>query len=238
MSRLRSLAFTVWLYGLTTLIALLAVFFLLGPRAASMWVIRTWSRYVLFGLRHIVGVRVELRGAGNMPAGPGLIAAKHLSMLDTVAPFDFLADPAFVLKKELLKVPVYGWFAQRAGMVPVDREAHSKALKQLVADASGRLAQGRQIVIFPEGTRKEPGDEPDYKPGVAALYRELGADCVPMATNSGLFWPAHGGDWRPGVAVFELLDPIPAGLKRAEFMRTLQERIETATARLVAEGRG
>lgn len=238
MSRVRSLLFVVWLYGLTTVVALFALPFLLGPRGASMWVIRTWSRYVLFGLRHVVGLKVEVRGLERAPRTGGLIAAKHLSMLDTVAPFDFLADPAFVLKKQLLAVPVYGWFALRAGMVPVDREAHSKALRELVAAATDRLAKGRQVVIFPEGTRKAPGDEPGYKPGIAALYRELAVDCVPMATNSGLFWPAHGMDWRAGTAVFELLEPIPAGLKRAEFMRTLEERIETATARLVAEAGG
>lgn len=235
MSRIRSLLFTVWLYGLTTLIALLAAPFLLGPRGAAMWVIRTWSRYALFGLRHIVGLKVEVRGLNHVAAGAGLIAAKHQSMLDTIAPFVFLADPAFVLKKQLLRVPFYGWFCLRSGMIPIDREAHSKALKDLVAASRGRLADDRQIVIFPEGTRKLPGDAPDYKPGVAALYRELGVDCVPMATNSGLFWPAHGQHWKPGVAVFELLEPIPAGLKRAEFMRTLEEQIETATARLVAK---
>jgi 1-acyl-sn-glycerol-3-phosphate acyltransferase len=238
MSRIRSFAFAVWLYGLTTLIAIVAAPLLLGPRQASMWVIRTWSRYVLFGLRWIVGIRVEVRGLERLPGGACLIAGKHLSMLDTVAPFDFLADPAFVLKKELLKVPVYGWFCLRSGMIPVDREAHAKALKQLVATARARLAEGRQIVIYPEGHRMVPGEAPVYKPGVAALYRELGAVCIPMATNSGLVWPAHGLHWRPGTAVFELLEPIPAGLKRGEFMRTLQERIETATARLVAEGGG
>jgi 1-acyl-sn-glycerol-3-phosphate acyltransferase len=201
-------------------------------------VVRTWSRYVLFGLRWIVGLRVEVRGLERRPTGQGLIAAKHLGMLDTVAPFDFLPDPAFVLKKELMALPFYGWFARRAGMIPVDREAHARALKQLVRDSKQRLAEGRQIIIFPEGTRKRPGEAGDYKPGVAALYRELEAPCIPMATNSGLFWPAKGMDWKAGTAVFELLEPIPAGLKRAEFMRRLEDRIETATARLIEEGRG
>lgn len=236
--KLRSFAFAVWLYGLTVLIALVCLPILLAPRSWSMFVIRTWSRYVLFGLRHIVGLRVEVRGLQHAPAGAALIAAKHQGMLDTVAPFDFLPDPAFVLKKELISLPFYGWFAARAGMIPVDREAQAKALRQLVSDSKARLADGRQIVIFPEGTRKLPGETGDYKPGIAALYRELDLPCIPMATNSGLFWPAKGLDWKPGLAVFELLDPIPAGLKRAEFMRQLEERIEAATARLVTEGPG
>lgn len=235
--RLRSLLFAAWLYGLTVLIALVCLPILLGPRSWSLFVIRTWSRYVLFGLRVICGLKVEVRGMQYRPTGQALIAAKHQGMLDTVAPFDFLPNPAYVLKKELMGLPFYGWFAGRAGMIPVDREAHSKALKQLVADSSRRLADGRQIVIFPEGTRKLPGETGDYKPGIAALYRELDIPCIPMATNSGLYWPAKGLDWKPGAAVFELLEPIPSGLKRAEFMRQLEDRIETATARLVAEGR-
>lgn len=235
--KLRSLLFAVWLYGLTVLIALVCLPILLGPPAWSLFVIRTWSRYVLFGLKLICGIKVEIRGLQYRPPGQALIAAKHQGMLDTVAPFDFLRAPAYVLKQELMSLPFYGWFAGRAGMIPVDREAHSKALKQLVADSTRRLAEGRQIIIFPEGTRKLPGETGDYKPGVAALYRELAVDCIPMATNSGLFWPAKGLNWESGTAVFELLEPIPAGLKRAEFMRTLEERVETATARLVAEGR-
>jgi 1-acyl-sn-glycerol-3-phosphate acyltransferase len=157
-------------------------------------------------------------------------------MLDTVTPFDVLADPAFVLKKQLMNVPVYGWFAARAGMIPVDREAHAKALKQLVNDARTRLEQGRQIVIFPEGTRGPPGVAGAYKPGVAALYRELGMACTPLALNTGVHWPAHGFLRTPGTIVFEFLEPIPAGLKRGEFMRILQDRIETASTALIAEG--
>ena len=118
----------------------------------------------------------------------------------------------------------------------VDRSAHSKALKDMVRQARARHAEGRQILIFPEGTRAPVGAPADYKPGIAALYRDLEADCTPMATNSGVHWPAHGFLRRPGVIVFEFLEPIPAGLKRGEFMKQLQERIETATTALLAEG--
>ena len=175
---------------------------------------------------------MEVRGLEHRPSGPALIAAKHQSMLDTVAPWRFLSDPCFVLKQELLRLPVYGWYARKADMVAVDREAHAKALRQLVTDARAQLAQGRQVIIFPEGTRQLPGAAPDYKPGVAALYRDLVIPVVPMATNSGVHWPAHGQGYTPGQVVFEFLEPIPAGLKRGEFMRALEDRIETASGRL------
>lgn len=232
---MRRIGFAIWLYGLTALMAILAAPCLLLPRAVSMAVVRLWAGVIQFGLRHIAGVRVEVRGRQHLPHGAALVAAKHMGMLDTVAPFVFLPDPAFVLKKELLKVPLYGWFCLRSGMIPLDRAGHAKALKQLVEDSRSRLKDHRQIVIFPEGTRKTVGETADYKPGVAALYRELAIPCTPMATNSGLFWPAHGIGFNPGIAVFEFLEPIPAGLKRGEFMRTLEERIETASARLAME---
>jgi len=197
---------------------------------------RFWARLVLLGLRWLAGVKIEVRGLEYVPTGPALIAAKHQGMLDTIAPFVFLPEICLVMKKELLAVPFYGWLATKAGMIPIDRNAHARALKDLVAAARDRLRETRQIVIFPEGTRKAPGDEPDYKPGVAGLYRDLGLPCTPLATNSGVHWPAHGFLRPPGTVVFEFLPPIPPGLKRADFMRELQTRIETACDALLAEG--
>jgi 1-acyl-sn-glycerol-3-phosphate acyltransferase len=190
-------------------------------------------------LRVLCGVRVEMRGLEHRPTGAALIAAKHQGMLDVIAPFTYLDDPCFVLKKELIGLPFFGWYAARMNMIPVDRSAQAKALKQMVADMRDRLREERQIVIFPEGTRTELDVEADYKPGVAALYRDLGdTACSLVATNSGVTWPAHGFMRKPGVAVFEFLEPIPAGLKRGQFMQDLQARLETASRALVAEARG
>jgi 1-acyl-sn-glycerol-3-phosphate acyltransferase len=232
----RSLVFTVWLYGLILAVGLSAVPLLLGPRPWVMSLIRLWVRLVLWGARTIMGIRVEYRGLEHLPPGSALVACKHLSMLDTIAPFQFLADPCFVLKRELIRLPVYGWFVAKTNMIPVNRGGGSQAVRDLSAAALDRLRETRQLLIFPEGTRKAPGAEPQYKSGVAALYRDLNLPCTPMATNSGLFWPAHGFIRRPGVAVFEFLEPIPPGLKRADFMRRLESRIETASNRLLAEG--
>ena len=230
---LRSLAFTLWLYLSMVIYAVGLSPALLMPHRYAMGVIKLWSRFVLFGLRWIAGVRVEVRGLEHRPTGSALIAGKHQGMLDVVAPFAMLDDPCFVLKKELMPLPFFGWFAWKTRMIAVDRSAHSKALKGMVRQARDRHAEGRQILIFPEGTRQAPGATPDYKPGIAALYRDLDSPCWPLATNSGVHWPAHGFIRRPGLVVFEFLPPIPAGLKRAEFMAELETRLEAASTALL-----
>ena len=236
MTLIRSILFMIVFYAWSTFAALCMTPLLLCPRRWTVVAIGVWARVTMARLRAVCGVRVEVRGREHMPKGSALIAAKHQCMFDTIAPFTFLPDMAFVLKKELLVIPFYGWYALKGGMIVVDREGHAKALKKLVADTRDRLKEERQVVIFPEGTRGLPGAEPDYKPGVAALYRELGLPCHPVATNSGVHWPAKGLIRRPGVIVFEFLEPIPAGLKRAAFMQELQARIETASDGLLVEG--
>lgn len=231
----RSLIFTVWLYGLMVVLGLLGLPLLLLPRPWVIALVHVWIRLVLWGLRVMVGLRVEFRGLEHKPPGAAIIAAKHLGMLDTIAPFQVMRDPCFVLKKELMRLPIYGWFARKTAHIPVNRGGGSTAVRELSAAAADRLRHDRQIVIFPEGTRKEPDEPPRYKSGVAALYRDLALPCIPMATNSGLFWPAHGFVRKPGVAVFQFLPPIPPGLPRAAFMRELETRIETATNALLAE---
>jgi len=234
---LRSLVFVVWLYLSMALFAVGLSPMLLLPYRPAMWVIRGWSKFVLFGLRWIAGVKVEFHGLEHRPAGAALLAGKHQSMLDVIAPFAVLPDNCFIMKKELMPLPFFGWFAWKTKMIAVDRSAHAKALKDMVKQARARFAEGRQILIFPEGTRAEVGAAPDYKPGIAALYRDLDAPCTPIATNSGVHWPAHGFRRYPGVVIYEFLPVIPAGLKRAEFMAQLEEQIETASNALLPEDR-
>ena len=234
MTRIKSLLFMLWLYGSMFVMSIVCSPALLMPRRASVAIIKLWARWTMSMVRLLCGIRIEFRGLEHKPVGPALIAGKHLSMLDTIAPFLILDDPCYVLKEELIKLPFFGWFAARSGMVAVRREDAAKALKKMVADCRDRLTEARQIIIFPEGTRSELGDDPDYKPGVAALYRDLEVPCHLLATNSGVYWPAHGIDRRPGVVVYEFLPPLPAGLKRPELMRQMREQIESASNTLVA----
>ena len=231
----RSLAYSLWLYGTMFGLGLIGLPSLLAGRRAVMAVVKLWVRMQFWGLRRLAGVKVEFRGLEHRPEGAGLVAAKHQGQLDTIAPFAVLPDPCFVLKRELMGLPVFGWYAKATRMIPVDRGGGSQAVRALSEAAAERLGEAREILIFPEGTRRAPGAEPRYKHGVAALYRDLGFPCTPMATNSGLCWPAGGFPFRPGTVVFEFLEPIPPGLSRAAFMRELETRIETASDRLLAE---
>ncbi len=234
MTLIRSLVFSLWLYLSMPLFAILLSPALLGPHQWAMGVIRAWARFILFGLRWIVGIRVEVRGLEHRPTGAALVAAKHQSMLDVVAPFTFLDNPCFVMKKELMPLPFFGWFAWKTRMIPVDRAAHAKALKDMVRNTRERLVDDRQIVIFPEGTRTRPGQPGDYKPGVAAIYRDVSVPCHLLATNSGQHWPAKGvTGFRPGTVVFEFLPPVEASLKRIEFMKQMESRIETTSTALL-----
>jgi 1-acyl-sn-glycerol-3-phosphate acyltransferase len=203
-------------------------------RKAAQDVCVIWARIVMFGARWIMGIRWQVRHGERIPDRPVLLAIKHHSMMDTIVPFLFLKPvPCFVLKQELLQMPVFGWYARRAGMIAIDRDGHMKALKQMVAEAKEQLAAGRSIIIFPEGTRQALGAAPDYKPGVAAIYGLLGIDCVPMALDTGAVWPAHGVLRKPGMATFEALELIEAGLKRGPFMERLVAQIEQGTNALL-----
>lgn len=234
MKTLRALAFIAYFFATMAVIGFGLLPFALFSDKAALAAPRIWARALLWGLKYICGAEVRVEGLEHVPQGRVLIASKHQAMLDTLTPFVALARPTIILKKELLDLPLYGWFAKRAGMIAIDREGHALALKQMLREARARMNEGRQIVIFPEGTRQELGAQPDYKPGVAALYRDLAAPCVPVAVSTGLIWRTSGFLPEPGVATIRFLPPIPPGLQRAAFMHELETRIESATNQLIS----
>jgi 1-acyl-sn-glycerol-3-phosphate acyltransferase len=234
---LRSALFNVVFYVNLVLFLVLGSGFFFTPRKWSIRALQTWARSSLFWLRLIAGIRMEVRGAGNIPAGPCLLAGKHQSFWETFAVLPLVDDPAMVLKKELTYIPFFGWFIYKFRMIPVERTAGTQALRALMDAADKAIADGRQVVIMPEGTRRAPDDPPDYKPGAAAVYGKLGVPCVPFALNSGLFWPRRQFLRRPGTIVISFLPAIPSDLPRKQFQVRLQEAIEAETAKLVAEGR-
>ena len=197
-----------------------------------------WAIGVMWLLRVICGIRYEIRGRENIPAGPVLIAAKHQSAWDTIVWHIIAHDPAIVMKAELLKIPVYGWYCRHSRMIPIDRDTGSKAIRVMVDAAKAAAAAERPIVIFPQGTRVAPGVQAPYLPGVAALYRQLGIPVVPVALNSGVFWPRRSIRRKPGTIVLEYLPAIEPGLDRKAFMARLEEVTERESARLVAEAQG
>ncbi len=191
----------------------------------------------LWLLRNLVGLRLELRGLDGAPPGPVIYAVKHQSALETYLLCSRMPDACFVLKREIVKVPVAGWFVAAMNIIDIDRSAGAAALRDMLRRARAEAGKGRSIVIFPEGTRTAPGERRRYHPGVAALYGELGLPVVPVALNTGVFWGRKRIVKRPGRAVLAFLAPIASGLPREAFEDTLAERIESETARLVEEAR-
>jgi 1-acyl-sn-glycerol-3-phosphate acyltransferase len=210
---------------------------LVMPRMWTVIAARYWLSGVLFGLKVLTGLGWELRGAENIPPGAVIVASKHQSTFETFAFRRVFPDPAFVLKRELLWIPFFGWYLFKSGVIAIDRSAGTRALKDMVKGCQVAAAKRRQIVIFPEGTRSAAGAKLPYHSGVAMLYGALDLPVVPVALNTGVFWPRGGLRKRAGTIVIEILPPIQPGLDRKTFMAELESRIETATDRLVAEGR-
>ena len=234
MTALRSLLFNILFALWTALIFVLSLPTLVLPRGAVWWMGGLWVRGALLLLRATVGLGHRVHGTEHRIAGPAIYAAKHQSAWDTLV-FPLLLDrPAYVLKQELIRVPLFGSYLKQCGMIPVDRQGGGGALKQLVRAARAAVADGRSILIYPEGTRTPPGERHSYQPGVAALSGDLGLPVIPVALHSGMFWGRRSFHKKPGTITIEFLPPITPGLPRREFMRELQNRIEGASERLAA----
>lgn len=231
----RTLTFNVLFAVATTILSLAATPWLLMPYRAAIWYKQLWLRIVLGLTRLVIGIDSEERGRENIPDGPVIFAAKHQSAWDTLWLSSAHPFCAFVLKQELIRYPIWGWYLLRLGMIPIDRSKGMVSLRK-ITKAAGKLAgKGRSILIFPQGTRTPPGADRHYLAGVAAIYKGANVPVVPIALNSGLFWPRKLMDKQPGTITVEYLKPIEPGLNRKTFMKMLEERIEPATARLEAE---
>jgi len=233
---LRAILFNLLFYLNLVILMLVALPTLLLPRWGILGMAKLWARTSLWLLRVICRIKVEWRGLENIPSGPLLVAAKHQSTWETFALLPLFSDPTFILKRELMWIPFFGWCLWRGEMIPIDRGAGKAVIPAMLVHARRALAERRQIIIFPEGTRRAPGAEPKYKYGVVHLYSLGIAPCVPVALNSGLFWPRRKFVRRPGTIRVEFLDPIAPGLDNDTFFARVQDVIEQATARLVAEG--
>lgn len=228
----RAVIFNIAFYAWTGLIGTIGLPFLLGPRRMAMRFGRFWSQGVLSLLRAIVGLDHRVLGRNHIPAGGCIVAMKHQSAWDAISLPVVLDDPAPVVKKELLLVPIYGWYMARAGAIAIDRKAGATALRTMLGAARQAAAERRPIVIYPQGTRVAPGTTAPYQPGVYGLYQALSLPVVPAAVNSGRFW-GRRSFWKwPGCITLEFLEPIPPGWPRRRLMAELEQRIETATSAL------
>lgn len=234
---MRSLAFQVLFYAQLVVFLLAAIPTFLMPRAAILSVARSWARCNVRLLRIVCNTRVEYRGLEKIPGGPLIAAAKHQSMWETFALLQFFDDPLYILKRELMWIPFFGWYLRKCGMIGIDRAAGGRALITMARRAGAEIRNGRQLIIFPEGTRRPVDAPPSYKTGISQIYVDSGVPCIPVALNSGLFWPRRTFLRYPGTLVVEFLDPLPSGLTRREFVAQVSSAIETATDRLVSVAR-
>jgi len=233
---IRSILFNILFYLNLLFYFIVAIpsFFL--PYRVVVAFAKAWAHTDLWLVRAVCGIDVEWIGLEKIPKGPLIVASKHQSLWETFGLLTLFRDPTFIVKRELMWIPFFGWYIWKARMIPVNRGARTLALADMTERARAELQRDRQLVIFPEGTRRAPGAEPAYKFGVAHLYAEIGVPCLPVALNSGLVWRRRSFLRHPGTVRVEILDPIPPGLGRAEFLERLKKDIEEATARLVAAG--
>lgn len=237
---IRSSIFNLAFYATTAFWCIVFLPMLLLPREAFLWVVGVWTGTVTFLERNILGLTYEVRGAEHLPKNkPFIVAAKHQSPYETIKLRYLFGDPAIILKKELTKIPLWGWYLAKSDVVAIDRGSPEEALKSMEKGAKRMKELGRPIVVFPQGTRVWPSETPKdkpYKPGVYRIQTATGMPVVPMALNSGAFWPRRSWIKKPGKVVFEFLKPIPAGkMPKKEFMKEIEKRIEEKTEKLMSE---
>jgi 1-acyl-sn-glycerol-3-phosphate acyltransferase len=234
---LRSLVYNVLFYLLLAFWVIVGLPTLLMPRRGAVTLAQCWARSSIWLMRVICNTKVEYRGLEKIPKGPLVVMSKHQSMWETFALLQFFPQPLFILKRELKWIPFFGWYLIKTDMIGVDRSDGGRSLIAMARRAGAEVRRGRQLIIFPEGTRTSVDAPPRYKTGVAQVYVDCGVTCLPVALNSGLFWPRRSFMRYPGTLVVEFLDPLPPGLKRREFIAQVSAVIEAASNRLVAAGR-
>ncbi|MEK9673356.1 MAG: lysophospholipid acyltransferase family protein [Rhodospirillaceae bacterium] len=233
----RSLLFGATFFPWSTLCSLFVPISLIFPRGFMQNIVKVWGIGTRWLLKWTVGLTWRAEGLDNIPPGPCVIAAKHQSAWETMVFHVLMPDPVYVVKRELTRIPFWGWGFYKAGCVVVDRAAGAKALKHLVIGVQSALGRGSQVVIFPEGTRTAPDQKVDYHPGIAAIYRNANVPVVPVALDSGLFWGRAAFLKYPGDITIKFLEPIQPGMDRRQFLELLQSRVEGESARLMAEKR-
>ncbi len=232
----RSAIFNIAFYcSLIVQMVVMTPYYFLSRRPGAWWVVHNWVRSNHWLQKVIVGTTFTIEGLENIPSGGYILAPKHQSFWDTYALLPWLDDPVYILKRELMWIPIFGWYIAKMRMVPVNRGARGKVMSAVLARAKAEMQAGRQLIIYPEGTRRSPGAAPDYKFGIARLYRDLDVPVVPVAMQPGLFWPRRRFMRYPGHFVVRILPPIEPGLEPERFMERLITEMETASDELLVK---
>jgi len=237
MLALRSFLYNMLFFGGGLIFAVLLLPVMVMPRSVMQRGLKMWAWVMLNALKPLAGLSWDVKGLENLPDEPCIFACKHQSAWETGAFYLLVDDPSYILKQELLSIPLFGWYIARGGAIAIDRKAGASALKRMISGTKDRIARGQNVVIFPEGTRAHPGKPGTYHPGIAALYKGTDAPVVPVALNSGLFWQRRSFLKRAGHITIEFLPPMEKDLDRKAFMKDLQVRMETATNQLIVDAR-
>jgi len=234
---LRSTLFQVLFYSVTFIEMILFSPVMLLPRKWGWPIVPFWSRSLLWLMRVVAGLKVEIRGRENLPSGGYIAAMKHQSAWETVTLIPLFSSPTFILKRELRWIPIFGWYTAKYRQIPINRGKRSEALAAMMEAAKEAIEEERQIMIFPEGTRRPVGAEPKYKYGITHLYKGLNCPVVPIAHNAGVYWPRSSWKVYPGTVIVDILPPIEPGLAPEVFYEQLVDQIEAASDRLIEEAR-
>jgi 1-acyl-sn-glycerol-3-phosphate acyltransferase len=238
---LRSLLFNILFFSFTALACIVFLPVLLMPRGAILWATKTYLKGVSLIEKTVMGLTYEIRGQEHLPKeGTYIVAAKHQSAYETLKLHDLFGDPTIVLKRELINIPVFGTFLKKIDVIPINRKNKEEAMNAIVAGALRMKDNNRPIIIFPQGTRVAVDiskAEKPYKGGIVKMYTNTDIPIIPMALNTGLFWPRNSFIKRPGKVVFEFLSPIEPGLPDKKVMQALEDRIEEKTSLLMEEAK-
>ena len=230
---IRSIIFYSLLNLWTLIMGIICIPFLLLPNKLLKKPVNVWIFGIFELLKLTCNITYEIKGKENILNKPVLVASKHQSTFDTFVLYLFLKKSVFIHKKELFYIPIFGQYLKKSNMISIDRKEGASAMRKMLKEANNKISQGYSIIIFPEGTRKRPGEKPNYKRGFVGIYNEVQTEILPVALNTGFCWPKHSFIKYPGHITIKFLNTIPAGLEKAKVMKILEERIESESNKII-----
>jgi len=229
----RSIIFYLLLYMWTLTLGVLALPYLLLPSSYVRSLANLWISGILELLKLTCGITYEIKNIENIPDRAVIVASKHQSAFETLLLFRLVKNSIFIHKRELFLIPIFGLYLKKSNMISINRNEGAKAIRKMLNEVKQNILNGYSIIIFPEGTRKKPGDPPDYKTGIAGIYKESEAEVLPVAVNSGNYWPKHTFIKKPGNIIIKFLKPIPSKLEKSEFLKKIESVIEDETNKII-----